>query len=96
MGVDNKRKSCSVWLNPRHVLMLEQMGLSIGEATRRAIEEAFEARNDREFARTLMEEDLSDLAADWNRKVGLTTSAHITATEDGFRVVLVALKKFND
>lgn len=93
---DDKRKSCSVWLNPRHVLMLEQMGLTIGEATRKAIEEAFEARNDREFARILIEEDLSDLAADWNRKVGLTTSAHITSTEDGFRVVLVALKDFND
>lgn len=76
--------------------MLEQMGLSIGEATRRAIEEAFEARNDREFAKILIEEDLADLAADWNRKVGLNTSAHVTSTEDGFRVVLVALKDFND
>lgn len=92
-----KRKATSVWLLPRHVEMLEQMpGVTVSNLTRKAIEELFEGRNDRDFAQICVEEDVADMTAEWERVLGMTSSPTITATEDGFRIVIVALKKFND
>jgi hypothetical protein len=77
--------------------MLEQMpGVNVGDLTRKAIEELFEGRNDRAFAEICVEEDLGDMTAEWERLLGMTSSSTVTATEDGFRIVIVALKKFND
>ncbi len=69
--------------------------VQVGDIARKAIEDLFEGRNDREYARICVEEDLSELAAQWERLLGLKASSTITATEDGFRVVLVALKRYN-
>jgi hypothetical protein len=92
-----KRKSQTVWLRPRHREMLEQMpGVNVGDLTRKAIEELFDGRNDRAFAEICVEEDLADMTAEWERLLGMTSSSTVTATEDGFRIVIVALKKFND
>lgn len=92
-----KRKSQTVWLRPRHLEMLEQMpGVKVGDIARKAIEELFEGRNDRDFAEICVEEDLGDMTAEWERLLGMTSSSTVTATEDGFRIVIVALKKFND
>lgn len=92
-----KRKSQTVWLRPRHLEMLEQMpGVTVGDIARKAIEELFEGRNDRAFAEICVEEDLGDMIAEWERLLGMTSSSTVTATEDGFRIVIVALKKFND
>lgn len=92
-----KRKSQTVWLRPRHIEMLEQMpGVTVGDLTRKAIEELFEGRNDRDFAEICVEDDLADMTAEWERLLGMKSSATVTATEDGFRIVIVALKKFND
>jgi hypothetical protein len=91
------RKSHTVWLRPRHVEMLRQMsGVNVGSITRKAIEELFEGRNDRDYAQTCVEEDLGDMTAEWERLLGMTSSSTVTATEDGFRIVIVALKKFSD
>lgn len=91
------RKSQTVWLKPRHVSMLAQMpGVNVGDITRKAIEDLFEGRNDREFAQLCVEEDVEDMTAEWERLLGMTSSPTITATEDGFRIVIVALKKFSD
>jgi hypothetical protein len=76
--------------------MLEAMpDLTLGEVARRAVEEWFEGRNDREFARICIEEDLKELLAQWERQLGVTVSFTLTPTEEGFRAVLVALKKYN-
>lgn len=92
-----KRKSQTVWLRPRHIEMLEQMpGVNVGDVTRKAIEELFEGRNDRAFAEICVEEDLGDMTAEWERLLGMTSSSTVTATEDGFRIVIIALKKFSD
>jgi hypothetical protein len=91
------RKSRNVWLKPRHIEMLAQMpGVNVSEIARKAIEDLFEGRNDRGFAELVVEEDLSDMTAEWERLLGMTSSCTVTATEDGFRVVIVALKKFSD
>jgi hypothetical protein len=77
--------------------MLEQMpGVTVGDIARKAIEELFEGRNDRAFAEFCVEEDLGDMTAEWERLLGMTSSSTVTSTEDGFRIVIVALKKFND
>jgi hypothetical protein len=92
-----KRKSRSVWLRPRHEEMLAQMpGVSVGDLTRKAIEELFEGRNDREFARISVEDDVADMVAEWERTIGLISSPSITDTQDGFRIIITALKKFSD
>jgi len=76
--------------------MLKQMpGTAIGELARKALEEVFEGRNDKEYARICVEEDISDIMNDWERLIGIKSSSVVTSTEDGFRVVIVALKKFN-
>lgn len=91
------RKSSTVWLRPRHLAMLDQMpGVNVGDITRKAIEELFEGRNDRDYAEICVEEDLGDMTAEWERLLGMTSSSTVTATEDGFRIVIVALKKFSD
>lgn len=69
--------------------------VQVGEITRKAIEELFEGRNDREYARTCIEEDLAEVMAQWERLLGLNVSKTVTSTDDGFRVVLVALKSYN-
>jgi hypothetical protein len=77
--------------------MLAQMpGVSVGDLTRKAIEELFEGRNDREFARISVEEDVADMVAEWERTIGLISSPSITDTQDGFRIIITALKKFSD
>jgi hypothetical protein len=90
------RKSRSVWLRPRHLEMLKAMPeTNVGNLTRKAIEEAFEGRHDREYARICIEEDINDAMAEWRRIFGAEASHTITATEEGFRVVLVVVKKFD-
>ena len=90
------RKSHTVWLTPRHLKMIEGMpDVNIGDITRQAIENMFEGLNDRDYARLIMEESLEKLKVEW-AILGLSSSATITATEDGFRVVLVANKSFSD
>lgn len=77
--------------------MLAQMpGVNLGDITRKAIEDHFEGRNDREFARMSVEDDVSDMVAEWERTIGLVSSPSITDTQDGFRIVISALKKFSD
>ena len=91
----NDRKTVSVWLKPRHQKMLAAMpGVEIADITRKALEEMFESRNEREYARISIEEDLDDLVADWERQLGVKTGITITDTEDGFRVVLIPIKKY--
>jgi hypothetical protein len=68
---------------------------NVGDITRRAIEDAFEGRHDREFARMVVEDDLEEVRAEWERVLGLESSCTITSTEDGFRIVIVGLKTFN-
>ena len=93
MGDD--RRIVSVALKPRHQKMLDAMpGVQIADITRKAIEEIFETRNEREFARICIQEDLENLIADWERLLGVQTGLTITDTEDGFRVVLIPLKKY--
>ena len=93
MGDD--RKTVSVWLKPRHQKMLAAMpDVQIADITRKALEELFEGRNDREFAKICIEEDLKELVASWERLLGLKTGITITETQDGFRVVLVPLKRY--
>ncbi len=90
------RKAKTVWLTPLHQRMLREMpDVQVGDIARKAIEELFEGRNDREYARVCIEEDLADLEAQWERLLGLKASSTVTSTEDGFRVVLVALKDYN-
>lgn len=97
MAKENDRKSHSVWLKARHIEMLEQMpGVNVGDLTRKAIEEQFEGRNDRGYAEICVEADIADMTAEWERLLGITSSTTVTATEDGFRIVVIALKKFND
>ena len=92
-----KRKSQTVWLRPRHQEMLDQMpGVTVSDIARKAIEELFEGRNDRNFAELCVEEDIADMTAEWERLIGMTSSSTVTSTEDGFRIVIVSLKKFND
>jgi PP-loop superfamily ATP-utilizing enzyme len=93
MGDD--RRIVSVALKPRHQKMLDAMpGVQIADITRKSLEEMFESRNEREFARISIEEDLENLVADWERVLGVKTGITITDTEDGFRVVLIPLKKY--
>ena len=68
---------------------------NVGDLTRRAIEDAFEGRHDRDFARIAIEEDINDAMAEWHRIFGAEASHTITATEDGFRVVIAVVKKFD-
>lgn len=89
------RKSVTVWLKPRHKQMMAEMpDINIGEIARRAIEELFEGRNDREYAQLCLEEDLAEVMSRWERFLGLKSSLTVTATEDGFRVVLVSTKDY--
>ncbi len=91
------RKPNTVWLKPRHQKMLEAMpGINIADITRKALEEIFESRNEREYARICIEDDLKGLIADWERVLGVKTGLTITDTEDGFRVVLIPLKKYDN
>jgi hypothetical protein len=77
--------------------MLDSMpGIQIADIARKALEETFESRNDREYARICIEDDLKGLIAEWERVLGVTTGLTITDTEDGFRVVLVPLKKYDN
>lgn len=90
------RKAKTVWLTPLHLRMLDAMpDVSVGELTRRAIEELFEGQNDREYARVCIESDLADLEAQWEKLLGVEASSTVTATEDGFRVVLAVLKDYD-
>jgi hypothetical protein len=76
--------------------MLENMpGTNVGDVTRQAIEDLFEGRNDRDYARLMMEESLEKLKVEW-ALLGLASSFTITATEDGFRIVMVSNKSFSD
>jgi hypothetical protein len=76
--------------------MLEAMpGVQIADLTRKALEELFESRNEREYARICIQDDLENLAANWERLLGVKTGITITDTQDGFRVVLIPLKKYN-
>jgi hypothetical protein len=94
---NDKRQSLTVWLKPRQVEMLKQMpDVSVGGIARKAIEELFEGRNDRDFAHVCVEGDVEDMTAEWERILGMTSSATVTDTQDGFRVVIIALKKFSD
>lgn len=91
------RKSVNVWLPSRYQEMLKALpDLSISDILRKAIEDAFEGRNDREYAFLCVEEDLEDAMAEWRRNLGMESSYTITSTEDGFRIVIVGLKKFDD
>ncbi len=95
MGDD--RRIISVALKPRHHKMLDAMpGVQIADITRKALEEMFESRNEREFARICIQEDLENLVADWERMLGVKTGITITDTQDGFRVVLIPLKKYDN
>lgn len=95
MGDD--RKIVSVALKPRHQKMLDAMpGVQIADITRKALEEIFESRHEREFARICIKEDLENLVADWERVLGVKTGITITDTQDGFRVVLIPLKKYDN
>jgi hypothetical protein len=77
--------------------MLDAMpGVQISEITRKALEEEFESRNEREYARLCIQEDLENLIANWERVLGVQTGLTITDTEDGFRVVLIPLKKYDN
>lgn len=97
MAKEKDRKSHTVWLKARHQEMLEQMpDVEVPDITRKAIEELFEGRNDRGYAEICVEEDCGDMTAEWERLLGMTSSTTVTATEDGFRIVIIALKKFND
>lgn len=90
------RKSHTVWLTPRHLKMMEGMPeLNVGDLARQAIEDMFEGRNDRDYARLMIEESLAKLKVEWSL-IGLFSSTTITATEDGFRIVMVANKSFAD
>jgi hypothetical protein len=92
----NDRKPNTVWLKPRHQKMMDAMpGLTLGDITRKAIEDLFESLNEREFARICIQQDLENLVANWERVLGVQTGITITDTQDGFRVVLVPLKKYN-
>jgi hypothetical protein len=94
MGDD--RKPNTVWLKPRHQKMMDAMpGVKIADLTRKAVEELFESRNEREYARICIEDDLKNLIANWERMLGVQTGLTITDTQDGFRVVLIPLKKYN-
>jgi hypothetical protein len=76
--------------------MLDAMpGVQIADLTRKALEELFESRNEREYARICIQDDLENLAANWERLLGVKTGITITDTQDGFRVVLIPLKKYN-
>lgn len=95
MGDD--RKTNTVWLKPRHQKMLEALpGVSIADIARKALEEIFESRNEREYARICIEDDLKKLIAAWEQTLGVKTGLTITDTEDGFRVVLIPLKKYDN
>jgi hypothetical protein len=77
--------------------MLEAMpGVEIADITRKALEEMFEARNEREYARITIEEDLENITAYWESHLGVKTGITITDTEDGFRVVLIPIKKYTN
>ena len=91
------RKTISVWLKPRHQEMLAAMpGVQIADITRKALEEMFESRNEREFARICIKEDLKNLVTNWESCLGVKTGITITDTEDGFRVVLIPLKRYDN
>ena len=91
------RKAHTVWLKPRHQRMLKALtGVEIADLARKALEEMFESRYEREYARTCIQEDLENLVADWERILGITTGITITDTQDGFRVVLIPLKKYDN
>lgn len=76
--------------------MLDAMpDVRISDITRKAIEELFEGRSDRAYARLCIEEDVADLCRYWQQYLGVVTEFTITATEDGFRVVMVPLKNFD-
>ena len=95
--MNEKRKAFSIWLKPRYRQMLAEMpDISLPDIVRRSIEETFESRYDREYAKLCVEEDLVELADRWKRLLGLQTSFTTTATEDGFRIVLVSLKRYSD
>jgi len=77
--------------------MLEAMpGVEIADITRKALEEMFESRNEREYARICIEEDLDNIVGYWERHLGVKTGITITDTEDGFRVVLIPIKKYTN
>jgi len=93
---ERERRSYSVWLNPRHQIMLEEMtDVQISAITRKAIEEQFAGRNDREYTRLVLEERLDELGVEWENLLGVNVSHTITSTEDGFRIVLVATKNYS-
>ena len=75
--------------------MLEAMPeVSISDITIKAIEELFEGRNEKEYAQICIREDISELLEKWRIELGLTSELTLTGTDDGFRVVVVALKKY--
>ena len=89
-------KSHTVWLSVRHQKMLDEMpGVQISEVTRKAIEETFEGRHDRDYGRLCIEADVRDLLDNWERMLGTKSSHSITSTEDGFRLVLTVLKEYD-
>ena len=93
---DEPRKSYSVWLKPRHVSMLDSMpDVKLSDLVRKSIEDLFEGKNDREYAKLHIEEDIDDVMERWHRVLGLDSDATVTSMEDGFRVVIVALKQYN-
>ena len=95
MGDD--RKAYTIWLKPRHQKMLEALSdVQIADLARQALEDMFESRNEREYARTCIQEDLENLIVDWERVLGVRTGLTITDTQDGFRVVLIPLKKYDN
>ena len=97
MADEEDRKSHTIWLKPRHQKMLQEMpGVVLADVVRRTIEDLFEGRHAREHAHFCIESDLTDLSLQWERVLGLTVSNTVTATEDGFRVVLVAMRDYND
>lgn len=76
--------------------MLDQMsGQTLGEIARKAVEELFEAQNDREFARLCIEDDINVLLNTWENLLGTNSSSTVTSTEDGFRVSITILKDYD-
>jgi hypothetical protein len=77
--------------------MLQEMpDVTVSELTRQAIEDLFEGRNDRDYARFFIEEGLTKLVTEWQNFLGITTSFTVTSTEDGFRIVAVANRLYSD
>ena len=92
---EEDRKSYSVWLTPRHQKMLDEMpDVRVSNLTRKAIEDLFEGRNEREFAQICIEDDLEQLAAQWERDLGVAVTPRVLSTSEGFRIVLQVLKDY--